>query len=89
MARTRKYYNEETEKSPAQVETRGPETINGTIVNSLLVNVRKEPSLESEVLEIVKKGDKVTILDKVKDFYKVETKSKIIAYISSNFVEEG
>lgn len=77
-----------TEKSPAKMETTGPETKNGTVVNSLYVNVRKEPSYESDVLEILRKGDKVIVLGKSGEFCKVSTNINKIAYISSEFIEE-
>lgn len=76
------------EESPAQEETTGPETINGIIVNRLNVNVRKESDLESEVLEVLRKGDKVTILGKENGFHKVSTSTNSIAYISSDFIKE-
>lgn len=76
------------ETSPAEVETDGPETKNGIVENSLHVKVRKEPSYESDVLEVLRKGDKVNILGKSGEFYKVSTKVNKIAYISSDFIKE-
>lgn len=76
------------EVSPAELETTGPETKNGTVVNSLYVNVRKEPSYESDVLEVLRKGDKVIILGKSGEFYKVSTSVNKIAYIFSEFIKE-
>lgn len=76
------------EVSSAKVKTNGPETINGTVVNCLSVNVRKWPSFESNVIEILTKGDKVKILGKEKGFYKVSTKNTKVAYISSDFIKE-
>lgn len=77
-----------TEYSPAEVEKNGPETKNGILVNSLHVKVRKEPSYESDVLEILRKGDKVVVLGKSEGFYKVSTSVNKIAYISSDFIKE-
>lgn len=76
------------EVSPAELETTGPETKNGTVANSLYVNVRKEPSYESDVLEVLRKGDKVIVLGKSGEFYKVSTSINKIAYISSEFIKE-
>lgn len=76
------------EVSPAELETTGPETKNGTVANSLYVNVRKEPSYESDVLEVLRKGDKVIVLGKSGEFYKVSTSVNKIAYISSEFIKE-
>lgn len=76
------------EYSPAEVEKNGPETKNGIVVNSLHVKVRNKPSYDSDVLEVLRKGDKVTILGKSGEFYKVSTRLNKIAYISLNFIKE-
>lgn len=78
-----------TAKSPADVETMVPQTItNGTIDGALNVNVRKEPSMKSDVIEVLRKGDKVRLLAKSGDFYKVSTSVNPVAYISSDFIKE-
>lgn len=81
-----------TEESPAEMETTGPETINGiitgTIINSVHVRARREPNIESDVIELLRKGDHVKILGNVAGFYKVETFTNNIAYILSDFVKE-
>lgn len=81
-----------TEESPAEMETTGPETINGiitgTIINSVHVRARREPNIESDVIELLRKGDHVKILGNVSGFYKVETFTNNIAYILSDFVKE-
>lgn len=79
---------ENTDESLAEVETNGPETKNGKIINSLFVKARKKPSFESDVLEILRKGDPVKIIDRVGDFYKVSTILNELAYVSSEFVME-
>lgn len=88
----REFYEEQKQidKSPAVMETNGPETRNGTIVNATTVNVRSGPTLDiNNVIEILRRGDKVIILDKVgEDFYKVSTSLNRIGYIFSYFVEE-
>lgn len=75
-------------ESPAELETTGPETTNGTIINSLHVKVRKEPRYDADVLEVLRKGDKVIIHGKSGYFYQVSTNSNEIAYISSDFIKE-
>lgn len=77
-----------TEMFPAEVETDGPETKNGIVKDCLHVKVRKEPGYDSDVLEILRAGDKVTILGKVGNFYRVSTSVNRDAYISSEFVGE-
>lgn len=77
-----------TEYSPAEVEKTGPETKNGIIVNALFVNVRREPDYESEMVELLRKSDRVVIVGKVGEFYKVNTSVNRGVYISSNFIKE-
>lgn len=81
---------EETgEASPAKVETNGPETKNGIVVGSMYVKVRKEPRKdEDNVLEILRQGDRVTILGSARGFYKVETNVNRLGFISKDFVKE-
>ena len=95
MARRERYYAEEdlsnttiAEESHAEVETAGPETINGIIANAELLNVRKKPDPESEVLETLRMGDKVTILGRDGGYYKVRTSVHQEAYISVSLVKE-
>lgn len=78
-----------TELSPAEMETNGPETKNGIIDGAMHVKVRREPwTGDDNVLEILRKGDRVTILGKVDGFYKVSTSVNKVAYISSDFIKE-
>lgn len=37
----------------------------GTVTNCSRLNIRKEPSLEAEILRVIKKGDDVEILDEL------------------------
>lgn len=77
------------ESSPAEVETTVPETDKyGKIANALHVNVRKEPNLQAEVLEVLREGDQVKLLDKLPNFWEVSTSTHSIAYIASEFIEE-
>lgn len=78
-----------TEVSPAEVEMNGPETKNGIIDGAMFVKVRREPWADDDnILEVLRNGDKVTILGKVDGFYKVSTTMNKIAYISSSFIKE-
>ncbi len=90
-ARPKEFYEESRSKKvkiPTDEESNGPETINGMIVNSLFVKVRKEPSFESEVVGLVQRNDMVTITGRNDGFYKIITSDKINGYIFSGFVEE-
>lgn len=77
-----------TEESPAEEETNGPETKNGIIVNSSTVRVREAPSYKSKTLGVMMRGDKVTILGKENEFYKISTRGIREAYIAKQFIEE-
>lgn len=93
MARRKKILEENydvnttTEESHAEVETAGPETINGVISNASLVNVRSKPDLDSEVLEVLREGDKVVVLGVERNFYKVSTSVNKEVYIHGNYVK--
>lgn len=80
------------DESPAKEETAVPPTVrNGVIVtpnNILYVKVRKKPSFDSEPIEVLRKGDKVKLLKKETNFWKVSTSTNKIAYISSEFIKE-
>ena len=58
------------------------ETLTG-IVNVKLLNVRKEPSKESDVVKILKNHDKIDILDdESTDFYKTTD-----GYVMKQFID--
>ena len=76
------------EKSPAKVETTVPETVNGVVVNTLNVNVRRWPDKDSEVVETLRAGDHVVIYGKRGDFYEVSTSVNHRVYISSEYLKE-
>ena len=76
------------EKSPAKVETTVPKTVNGVVVNTLNVNVRRWPDKDSEVVETLRAGDHVLIYGKRGDFYEVSTNVNHRVYISSEYLKE-
>lgn len=79
---------ETIEKSPAEVETPVPKTVNGIVVNTLNVNVRRWPDKDSEVVETLRAGDQVVIYGKRGDFYEVSTTVNHRVYISSEYLKE-
>lgn len=80
---------EEVTESPAPVETNGsPKTRTGVVILTSYVRVRQAASMESEVLEVLRGGDKVVILGKKNGFYEVKTSNNPIGYISSDFLKE-
>lgn len=76
------------ESSPAEVETTGPETINGIIVNCINVKVRKKASADSDPVELLRVGDKVLIHRQIRDFYEVDTSTNKRVYILKAFVKQ-
>ncbi len=74
--------------TPTKDESSGPGTVNGIIDNADSVNVRRRPSMTASVVEVLRKGDHVKILDEDKNFYKVFTPHNLSGYIVSNYVKE-
>lgn len=52
------------------------------------VNFRKEANTTSAVLDSFSKGDKVNIISKDGDWYKVKSKSGVVGYVSADFIDE-
>lgn len=84
----KKELKDATEYSPAEVEKAGPETKNGIISNALYVKARTDPSFDAEVVELLRKGDRVQIIDVVERFHKVNTALSKEAYVSSEYIKE-
>lgn len=74
------------EKSSTEVKTNGPETMNGIIVNSLHVKLRKEPNRDSEVIGVIDSGEKVVVLSKRGEFYEISTSGIPLAYVLEDYV---
>lgn len=78
------------DRSSAKEKTNGPETKNGIITCSHYVNVRREPDPESDVVEILRKGDWVIIHESAnEEFYKISTSVNKDVYITKKYVREG
>lgn len=60
----------------------------GTVTASSL-NVRQEPSTSSSVVDKAYYGDKVSILSKEGNWYKIRLSTEETAYVSSNFVKQS
>ena len=59
-------------------------------INSREANLRKKPSDNSTILDIVYKGDEVEILEKEEKWYKVKAKTslgKVTGYISADLID--
>lgn len=86
-----KFVDKNADKSPAQMGTNGPETKNGIIVNSLYVKIRNKPSFESEPIGLLRRDEKVVILERVNEFYKVRADHLIPGrdiYVAAEDVKE-
>lgn len=74
--------------SPVYEETMEPKTRKGMIVNSTTVNLRTEPSMNSDSMVILSRGDKVQILEQNGEFYKVQTSENKTGFVHSIFCKE-
>lgn len=83
---TEENYSNESE-APTRDEPNGPETVNGIIYGSRHVNLRKEASMESEIITILKDGTNVKIMG----FYKIScmaSKTPLTGYVFSKYCKE-
>lgn len=65
-----------------------PKTVNGVVHGASLVNVRKEPKKEDgNVVDRLREGDKVEIVGKEDEFYKINY-GRRVGYISCEFCKE-
>ena len=77
-------------------EQNGPGTKYGIVVNAQFVNLRIHPSYTAEIVDVLANGDRVTILEHLKErgFYRISvrnlaaTKDLDDVYIASNFLKE-
>lgn len=58
----------------------------GNLVNCELLNGRKEPDPNSEIILIIKKEDEIKILEELDEFYKVSINNKEV-YCMKKFIE--
>jgi uncharacterized protein YgiM (DUF1202 family) len=70
---------------PVNSEETAPETVTGTagtpkasfkpskyeVCNTLAVRIRKQPSLEADIVKILSAGDVVTVIGETGEFYKI------------------
>ena len=61
--------------------------VSGGIVSGSAVNFRSAPSLNSKILYTLQKDDKVILLDKQDDWYKISNKGNI-GYMHSDYIEK-
>lgn len=80
--------SKKTQQISADTESHGPETKNGIVINSPFVNMRMGPSLDSRVIGMLRRGDKVEILQKGSEFYKVVDDKQHEGYVASPYIME-
>lgn len=80
--------SKKTQQTSAGTESNGPETKNGIVINSPFVNLRTSPSLDSRVIGMLRRGDKVEILQKGSKFYKVVDDKQHEGYVASPYIME-
>lgn len=77
---------------PTERGSNGPRTDNGkmgVVCNAERVRLRKSASLESGIVEILNKGDKVVIFGEENGFFKVMAKKDYnTGFISSKYCQE-
>lgn len=80
----------EEDETPAIEETREPVTRTGVLIGAPLVRIRSRPvAVKSEVIGVLQRGDKVTILDNAENnFYKIQIEKDNVGYVSRSFCEE-
>lgn len=77
-------------ESPEEEETTDFKPKKGRIANATLVNLRKKPSMDKEVviLGTVGVNEEFEILVKLASFWKVKTSDERVGFLSSEFCEE-
>jgi len=75
---------------PMEKEATEPKLKNGIVCGSKFVRVRSDPSLNSEVLEVLEEGMPISILSMTRDceFYRILLPDGTIGYMKSEFVKE-
>lgn len=91
----RKYYDKK-EDEPTKVEenitqeTDNVEPLFGSITNCIKLNIREEPSLDSDVIMVLDKGTIVTLLgDKVINGFRKVSIDGRVGYCMSFYIEES
>lgn len=72
---------------PENEETLEPKTRKGTLQNAVLANIRKLPTRESKMIELVQKGNEFEILEVADDWTKINFQGKI-GWLMSKYVKE-
>lgn len=77
------YINPKKEQVEEEVEVFEP--IEGIVSSEVGINIRKEPSVDSEKIDVIPYGDKITILNEEGDWYKINSGYVYKEYIDIEF----
>lgn len=77
-----------TEESSAEVKTNGPQTKNGTVINTACLNVRRSPRGGNNIVGLLDRGDKVQILGENGPYYRISTASIPNGYVLKKYIRE-
>lgn len=77
------YINPKNEQVEEEVEVFEP--IEGIVSSEVGINIRKEPSVDSEKIDVIPYGDKITILNEEGDWYKINSGYVYKEYIDIEF----
>lgn len=85
---TEEVQEQPTEKVKEEIveEKKEEKSKTGKLINCELLNARKEPNKNSEILFVINLKDRIKILEETNDFYKVEVGKKT-AYCMKEFIE--
>lgn len=77
----------ETDAIESKLELKEFSVKEGTVCNCTSLNIRKEPSLNAEILMFIRHGEKVKVLDEVDDWYKLSVSNIVQGYSMKEFIE--
>ena len=76
-----------TEEVNEVLETKEEIVVKGTVKGCMNLNVRKEPSIDSEILGAIPRDTELIIVDdEIEDWYKIEAKGIGIGFCMSKYI---
>ena len=69
-----------------KIEELKPEVKTGRVVNCQLLNVRKRPKRDAEILRVIAKDDEVEILNTVGEFLRVKLSDGTYGFCMSTYI---
>ena len=89
LSETTEVTNTETDEAKSKKKAKKEKIITGTVTNCKVLNVRKSPSIESEVIGVVYEGDKLKldIVKSTNDFYRIISPNGNYGYSMRDYIE--